>query len=131
MKTRKIRIKFNSSFTKPLEKEVCKQFYRRVRIMQAYNQFGFEFFIFHVGNESPSSNGYRIELGRMGVRAGVADYCIIYGEGKVAFIEFKRDNKCKLTEKQEDFKIVCERLKTPHFVAYDTDIAIEWLKGLH
>lgn len=64
----------------------------------------------------------------MGLTAGVPDYCIVMPEGKVAFIEFKRDKKAKLTYKQEEFKNKCKELDTPYLLCYSEEDAINFIK---
>lgn len=113
------------------EKDLCKLFYHRVRVLQDLKQFPFEFFIFHIANEQYTSRGYTMELIRMGLRSGVADYCILIPGGRVAFLEFKRDSKCKLSEKQESFQKQCLWLEIPYGVSWDVDKAIEWIYSLN
>lgn len=113
------------------EKDICKSFYHKVRILQEYNQFAFDFYIFHIANEQNTSKAYTLNLVKMGLRAGVADYCLLLPKGRVAFIEFKRNCKCKLTDKQKEFLEICNKLEIPHLVAWDADQAIDWIKGLN
>jgi hypothetical protein len=112
------------------EKDLCKQFYHKVCFLQHYNQFNSEFFIFHIANENISSDAYRIQLGLMGVKAGVADYCILIKGGRVAFLEFKRDSKCKPTPKQKEFSETCLKLEIPYTIKWDVDEAIDWLRSI-
>jgi hypothetical protein len=112
------------------EKDLCKQFYHRVRILQLHNQFPFGFFIFHVANEQNTSKAYTFQLLKMGLRPGVLDYCLLLPGGKVAFIEFKRNARCKPTDRQKEFIETCVKLGIPTIVTYDVDEAVEWIKGL-
>lgn len=112
------------------EKDLCKQFYHRVRLLQQYNYFKFKFFIFHIANENISSDAYRLQLAAMGVRAGIADYCVLLPQGRVAFIEFKRNAKCKLTDKQEAFADECKELGIPFALHSNVEEAIAWIETL-
>jgi hypothetical protein len=114
------------------EKDICKEFYHKVRTLQLYNAFGFHFFIFHVANEQNTSKNYTIELKRMGLRAGVADYCVLLPDGRVAFIEFKRDEASarKKNENQIAFHDECKLLQIPYLLTWDAEVAIDWIKAL-
>lgn len=114
------------------EKDICKEFYHKVRTLQQYNAFGFHFFIYHVANEQNTNKNYTIELKRMGLRAGVADYCLILPEGRTAYIEFKRDETSarRKNEGQLAFKEACEQLKVPYLITWDAEVAIEWIRQL-
>lgn len=112
------------------EKELCKNFYQRVRLMQEFNQFNDKFFIFHIANEQYNNLAYTLSLVKIGLKKGVADYCILLEGGKVAFIEFKRNNKCKLTDSQKEFKEICEILKIPYFLCFEVETGINIIKEL-
>ncbi len=114
------------------EKDICKEFYHKVRMLQQYNAFGFHFFIYHVPNEQNTSVGYTVELKRMGLRAGVSDYCVMLPGGRVAYIEFKRNEAeaRKKNSNQEAFRKECELLQTPYLLAWDAEVAIEWIREL-
>lgn len=112
------------------EKEICKLFYKQYLYMKAYNQFSNNAFVFHIANEQNCSKYYTMELMRMGLTAGVADYCIITNEGRVGFIEFKRNSKCKLTPAQRKFKAECEERDIGYIVAWDVEEAIKFVKNI-
>ena len=120
-------LQVKKSFKKRLEKSICKEFYNQVRLRQLYNEFKKDFFIFHIANEQFNNAGYTKNLMAMGLRPGVFDYCVI-SEGRVGFIEFKRDSKHKLSPKQVEFKEILEGLGIPHLVTWEVDQAIDWLK---
>lgn len=112
------------------ERELCKVFYEEVQLRKQLNNFNKNFFIFHVANEQKTNIAYTLMLKSMGLTSGVADYCILYEGGKVAFIEFKRNKKCKLTKSQEAFKNICEALNVPYFMTCDVQDAIKFLNRL-
>jgi hypothetical protein len=123
-------VSINTTVLSYKEKDLCKQFYLRVRMLQIHNQFPFEFFIFHVANEQNTHKGYTMLLMSMGLRPGVLDYCVLLPAGRVAFIEFKRNAKCKPTERQKEFIGTCGKLGIPTIVTCNVDEAVEWIKGL-
>jgi hypothetical protein len=53
----------------------------------------------------------------MGVRAGVADLCIMMADGQAAWIELKHD-KGTLSPAQREFKARCAKLLHRYFVAW-------------
>ena len=61
-------------------------------------------------------------LKRQGVRAGVADLCVIL-PGKVGWIEVKTE-KGRLTAAQKDFAGLCKQYAIPHCIARSIDDAI-------
>lgn len=101
--------------------------------MRGYNQFPKDFFIFHVPNETIATPEYfnrmHKHLQMMGVLGGVADYLVLYDKGWAA-IEFKRNNKCQLTDKQKTFREVCNKLNAQYLLTSSDDEAIEFLKNL-
>jgi hypothetical protein len=113
------------------EKDICKNFYSKVTALQGYNYFGYKFFLFHIANEQNNNYAYTRELCRMGLRAGVSDYCLLYEGGRTVFIEFKRNEKCKLTVPQEGFRDVLNDLGFKFFVCCDADDGVEIIKSLN
>jgi len=116
-------------FPHPKEKDICKKFYNQVIQLQSYNFFKFPFLIFHVPNEQFTSKYYTLELKRMGLKSGVPDYAVIYHQS-IAFIEFKRNEKCKLTENQQKFAKQCNNFQIPFLKTHDPEEAIEWIQAL-
>lgn len=112
------------------EKELCKLFYHKIRTLQTHNQFKFDFFIFHVANQQNTSKAYTLELIRMGLRAGVADYCILFPGAQTAFLELKRNERCRMSKKQESFQKQCFLLGNPYMCTHDIDLAISWIENL-
>lgn len=112
------------------EKDICKAFFKRYKLISLYNQFKNKAFIFHIANEQNCNKFYTIELKRMGLTAGVADYCVLTLGGRVGFIEFKRNAKCKLTVSQENFSLTCITLGVPYIICWDVDTAIEFINNL-
>ncbi len=109
----------------PLEKHICQQFYREIQQLKALNYFSCNIFPFHIANEQYTSVGYTRTLKSMGLTAGVADYCILMPYGKVAFIEFKRNERCKISTAQKEFATICSELGIPYYVAYNSQQAID------
>lgn len=103
------------------EKNICKVFYSYISNIQKMNGFKSDFMLFHIPNEQNNNMLYTIELKRMGLVSGVPDYCILLPNGKVSFIEFKRNKSSKLTASQLAFKVRCETLSIPYFVCYTVD----------
>lgn len=112
------------------EDKICETFYNMYKVLWGLGQFGNGAYVFHVANERKTSYAYGAKLRRMGVISGVADYCVLYDGGCVAFIEFKRDAKCKLSDNQSKFKEMCKILKIPYLLTHDCDEAIAFIKTL-
>lgn len=115
----------------PKEKTLCKLFYRRVLFLQAYNQLCNDILVIHIANEQFNNRYYTLELMRMGLIPGVADYLILYPGGKAAFIEFKRDGKSKQSDNQKKFEAKVTSIGFPYLLTWDVDEAIEWIKSLY
>lgn len=113
----------------PLEKDICKVFMQRFEVMNAYKQFNKNMFIFHIANEQYNNRLYTISLMKMGLKPGVADYCLLMEGGKVAFLEFKRNKSLKISSNQEIFRDVCLKLDIPYGLFYEVDSAIDWIKS--
>lgn len=115
----------------PTEKQICIAFYKQFRQLQNLNYFKKPLIVFHVVNEQfNASFAYTNSLLNMGLVPGVADYGILYPPGKIAFIEFKRNAKCKQRPCQVEFQEQCERLGIPYTIQWTADGAIEWVDGL-
>ncbi len=71
---------------------------------------------FHVPNGESRSPRTGARLKQMGVRAGVADLCIILPSGLVHFLELKAP-KGKQSKPQKDFQAQCEGCGVPYAVA--------------
>lgn len=112
------------------EKEICKRFFSQVNRLIAINYFKSKFCIFHVPNQQYTTIQYTFQLKAMGLTAGVADYCVLLSGGKVAFIEFKRHVKEKLSPRQELFKHKCQELNIPYFIVSDVDNGVQILTNL-
>lgn len=113
-----------------LEKDLCIQFYTRYKALHFYKQFKKKVILFHIPNERKSKIQHYNQLKMMGVLSGVPDYCALIEGGDVAFIEFKRDKKSKLSSPQEAFKTTCEELKIPYLKTCSVDEAINFLQSL-
>ena len=114
----------------PTEKQLSKAFYKRVKILQAYNQLSQDILVIHIPNEQIGGKGWTLELLRMGMVSGTPDYLILIKGGRCGFLEFKRNAKAKMSTNQKVFKSQCDILGIPHFVVWDIDQAIERLKEM-
>lgn len=112
------------------ERDLCELFYKEIELKRRLNVFNKKMFIFHVANEQKTHITYTMMLKRLGLTPGVADYCVLYEGGNVAFIEFKRNEKCKLTQAQESFKNICFELNIPYLVTFNIQEAINFLNKL-
>lgn len=115
------------------EKDICKLFYRLASEMNELNQFSHKFLIMHIPNEriktSTKDTFYSYNQAWMGTKFGCADYLIAWDTG-CAFIEFKRNRKCKMTKNQEVFAANCRELGIPYFLTWDVDEVIDFMKTL-
>jgi len=113
----------------PTEKQICMAFYKEYQQLQAYNYFPRKLILFHIANEQYTSKGYTMSLKAMGLVSGVADYCVLSeGTNKVAFIEFKRNAKGKLSPNQVWFKEQCEAMGITYAVHWTSQGALTFLK---
>ena len=112
----------------PTEKQICISFYKQYKQLQALNYFPKKLIVFHIANEQYTSKGYTMSLKAMGLTSGVADYCVLCEYGKVAFIEFKRNAKSKLSPNQEWFKEQCEAMGISYAVKWTSQDALTFLK---
>jgi hypothetical protein len=120
-----------TSQAKPVkEKELCKAFYRQYQSLRLYNQFKNNALVFHIANEQNCSKAYTLQLKRMGLLPGVADYCILLKGCRVAFLEFKRDKKSKQSINQRNFELECYDLSIPYLLTHDVDKALSWIQAL-
>lgn len=114
----------------PTEKQICIAFYKQFSQLQGLNYFKKLIVLFHIANEQYTSKGYTMSLKAMGLLSGVADYCVLIDGGKVAFIEFKRNAKCKLSPNQLWFKEQCEVMGIPYAVVHTIEAAMAFLQSL-
>lgn len=112
------------------EKDIAKAFYSTYRRLKLYEQFANNALVFHIANEQFTSKRYTQHLKQMGLTAGVADYCVLVSGGRVGFIEFKRDAKCRISDKQKQFREACVGLGIPYHVCWDVETAIEIVKSI-
>lgn len=120
----------NSSNSEPTEKEICTKFFIKFSTLQSCGYFKKKLLMFHVANEQYNNRNYTMSLQRMGLTAGVADYCVLLEGGKVAFIEFKRNAKAKMSDNQIWFKERCEALDIPYSLHWTIEGAIEFIQRL-
>lgn len=109
------------------ERDICASFYASVIHLQRHNYFKKDFILFHIPNEQYTTIAYTMSLKKMGLVKGAPDYCCVY-DGGVLFLEFKRNEKCKLTKHQEAFKQRCVDLNVSYNVVYTQEDAITLLK---
>lgn len=112
-----------------LESDLCIEFYKQYQLLTDLRQFNLPKYVFHIPNERKTSISYGRKLKRMGVIPGIADYCVLF-EGGVAFIEFKRNKKCKLSEHQLIFRERCKLLKIPYLMTCSIEDAMDFIKQL-
>lgn len=112
------------------EKDICKLFVSKFEMLRCYNQFSKKVYLYHVSNEQYNNMLYTMSLKQMGLKAGVADYCLLIEGGKCAYIEFKRNAKSKVSEAQKNFSQICNDLKIPYLLTWDADEAINWIKEI-
>jgi hypothetical protein len=119
---------------KAKESDLCKLFIRQVKQLKAWNYYKKDFEIIHIPNEritGKDSQNFTRHLYAMGMLPGVADYLVVYEDGRCAAIEFKRDKSgLKLKGNQLAFKARCNDLSLPYLVTCDVDEALEFLKSL-
>lgn len=118
-----------SNNQKRLERDICVSFYSLVSYLKRSNFFKKDFIIFHIPNEQYTKITFTIMLKKMGLLKGAPDYCCVYDNG-VAFIEFKRNQKCKLTESQKAFQKQCQDLNIRYEVVYTENQAINFLENV-
>lgn len=111
----------------PKESDICKSFVMQVKQLQAVRYFEKDFALIHIANENMSSKGYRRHLRALGLMPGVFDYMILFASG-CAFIEFKRDTKCKLSPMQVKFSTLLDSLGINWIVTSDIETAITFIK---
>ncbi len=117
---------------KATEDELCIQFMNEYAQLEQMNQFKSDPFVFHVANERKCGISQRIRLSKMGVIPGISDYIVFLKGGRVAAIEFKRDEKekKKFQGTQSDFRDVCLDRGIPHLLTCSVEEAIDFLKSL-
>ena len=121
--------KIESPSIKPKESVICKSFVTRFKHEQAWGQMPRIIDLYHIPNENMTSHRFRWQLMHMGAKAGLPDYLIVYLDG-IAFIEFKRTAKGKLTCAQLKFFEIMEALGIKCLCTHDIDIAITFCKNL-
>lgn len=114
----------------PKEGDLCVLFYRKVKILQDYNQLT-NIKVIHMANESLSGRAYTIKLLRMGLLPGLADYHVWYGGGRSCYIEFKRSQKCKQTPSQIKFEAEARKFGFDYHLMWDVEDAINLLLKLN
>jgi hypothetical protein len=86
-----------------------------------------EAYWFAVPNAARRSMGLAARMKQEGMRAGVADICIMLGGGRTVWIEMKTA-KGRQTEAQLEFQKVCEALGHPYILAHSLDEAMQGLR---
>jgi len=81
-----------------------------------------------VPNAARRSMGLAARMKKEGMRAGVADICIMLGDGRVVWLELKTA-KGKQTSDQLEFQKVCEALGHPYLLAHSLDEAMNGLRA--
>lgn len=83
-----------------------------------------EVFVFHVPNGGKRNPKEAANLKKDGVKAGVADLCIMYPNGKTLFLELK-SAKGSQKQSQKDFEVKCKVLGHAYDIAFSIDDGIE------
>lgn len=125
------------------EKQICRDFVRQATYLIGMNQIPkIKHFkqVFHVGNEQRQAVGglggkiaqikFWNHLRSMGCYEGFPDYLVVYQEGKVAFIEFKKSKNLKLSPNQLIYKEIFEAAGCKWLTTHNIETAIEFLKNL-
>ena len=84
-------------------------------------------YVFAIPNEAKRSFTLAARMKASGLRAGVADLCIMFPEGRVAWLELKT-LKGRQTPEQKNFEEVCDVLGHRYGLAHSLDEAIDILK---
>jgi hypothetical protein len=82
---------------------------------------------FAVPNAARRSLGLAARMKKEGMRAGVADICIMLSGGRAVWVEMKTA-KGRQTGQQAEFQKTCEALGHPYILAHSIDEAISGLK---
>lgn len=112
-----------------LERDICVSFYSLVSYLKRSNFFKKDFIIFHIPNEQYTRITFTMMLKKMGLLKGAPDYCCVYENG-VAFIEFKRNEKCRLTDAQKNFQQRCKDLNIRYEIVYNENQAVTFLENV-
>jgi hypothetical protein len=92
-------------------------------IVQALTYAFPQAYVFHPANGGKRNKFEAANLKRQGVRAGVADLCVMLPGGKVGFIEIKTE-RGRLSPLQRAFADLCKSHGFPHCIARSIDDAI-------
>ena len=111
----------------PKESVICKQIVIEVSHLKSLNYFANEFALIHIANENVSGLGYRRHLKAIGLMPGALDYLLLY-TGGCAFIEVKRDHKCKLSPMQVKFTKLLDSLGINWIVAHSPQEVTSFIK---
>lgn len=86
---------------KPYEYETCVAFWEWCHYVK-FNGMPLNKYMFHIPNERKCKPATAIALKKMGLTPGVYDYFVMIptDDDHGLFLEFKRDEKCSLTDSQ-------------------------------
>ena len=97
----------------------------QVEIVKALRNLGL--FVHSVPNEAAGTNPVRqSQMISMGLFPGVADLVVWLPSGAIGYLEIKSKTG-KLSERQERFRIRCEKAGHPYGVARSVSEAISWV----
>lgn len=96
----------------------------QAEIVRSLRAFGFT--AFHVPNGGKRRRVEAAILKGMGTLPGVADICVMFSEGRVAWIEVKAGNG-RVSQAQRDFAATCKFLRHPYFVARNAADALRFV----
>lgn len=83
---------------------------------------------YHCPNGGKRSIKVAQKLKRMGVLAGVADWCLVLPDGSAAYLELKSKDGV-LSLGQKEFKARCELIGVPYVVSRNLDHALMTLEA--
>ena len=86
-----------------------------------------DIFAFAIANAGQRSLRMGARMKREGLRAGVADLCVVMPLGRVAWLEMKSD-KGRQSLEQKGFEARCKRLGHHYAIAKTFDEAVMFLK---
>jgi len=91
-------------------------------------QYRYELYAFAIPNAGQRSPRIGKRMKDEGMRAGVADICVMLKGGKVIWVELKTA-KGRLSPAQKDFRLICRSLGHTYLLARSVSEAIDLLKA--
>lgn len=85
-------------------------------------------FVFHIPNGGARHPAVARKLKAEGVKAGVADICVVLPGGRVLWVEVKRP-KGRQNTAQKEFQNACEKLGHEYHIVYSMHDFIDLVSG--